>query len=59
MEKKAYLIAGLLTTCMMLGGVKTEVQAAGQENIAYQKSVWVSSTESSEYAGANAFQTFP
>lgn len=53
MEKKAYLIVGILFSIMMFWGNKHFAYAAEAENIAYQKSVWVSSVESGNYSGAN------
>lgn len=53
MEKKAYLILGLLFSIMMFWGNKQFAYAAESENIAYGKSVWVSSVESGNYSGIN------
>jgi beta-mannanase len=55
MEKKGvnYLLLVVLCAAMFLGN-KESVHAAGAENIAYGKSVWVSSSESGSYSGDKA-----
>ncbi|MBO6284039.1 MAG: discoidin domain-containing protein, partial [Pseudobutyrivibrio sp.] len=55
MEKKGvnYLLLVVLCAAMFLEN-KESVHAAGAENIAYGKSVWVSSSESGSYGGNKA-----
>lgn len=53
MEKKKYLILGMICASVMFGGNKTNVMAAGNENIAYNRPVTVSSVEGAGLEGSN------
>ncbi|SCZ76847.1 glycosyl hydrolase [Pseudobutyrivibrio xylanivorans] len=52
MEKKKYLVLGMICASVMFGGNKTNVMAAGNENIAYNRPVTVSSVEGAGLEGS-------
>lgn len=52
MEKKKFLVLGMICASVMFGGNKTNVMAAGNENIAYNRPVTVSSVEGAGLEGS-------